>query len=114
MPVVLGADGPGRSCVPEDELNPVANEPESSEFDDDLDDDDLDDESEDLHEEPQGVELRVDEVDDKITHLLRGEVEVEGRMPYSSNATFLVHVHHDGRSHPAIYKPMREIGRAHV
>ena len=28
-------------------------------------------------------------------------------MPYSSNATFLVHVVADGRSHPAIYKPMR-------
>ena len=28
-------------------------------------------------------------------------------MPYSSNATFLVHVEHDGLSHPAIYKPMR-------
>lgn len=58
-------------------------------------------------EEPQGVELRVDDVEDPIEHLLRGEIEVEGRMPYSSNATFLVHVVHDGRSHPAIYKPMR-------
>lgn len=58
-------------------------------------------------EEPQGVELRVDQVDDPIEHLLRGDVEVEGRMPYSSNATFLVHVVHEGRSHPAIYKPMR-------
>ena len=28
-------------------------------------------------------------------------------MPYSSNATFLVHVVHEGKSHPAIYKPMR-------
>ena len=28
-------------------------------------------------------------------------------MPYSSNATFRVHVVHEGRSHPAIYKPMR-------
>ena len=28
-------------------------------------------------------------------------------MPYSSNATFLVHVVADGRSHPAIYKPTR-------
>lgn len=60
-----------------------------------------------LHEEPQGVELRVDDIDDPIEHLLRGEVEVEGRMPHSSNATFLVHVVHEGRSHPAIYKPMR-------
>ena len=28
-------------------------------------------------------------------------------MPYSSNATFLVHVAHEGLSHPAIYKPLR-------
>jgi uncharacterized repeat protein (TIGR03843 family) len=55
----------------------------------------------------EAVELRVDDVDDAVEHLLRGEVEVEGRMPHSSNATFLVHVVHDGRSHPAIYKPMR-------
>ena len=40
----------------------------------------------------RGVELRIDDVDDPIEHLLRGEIEVEGRMPYSSNATFLVHV----------------------
>jgi uncharacterized repeat protein (TIGR03843 family) len=60
-----------------------------------------------LHAEPQGVELRVDDVDDPVEHLLRGEVEIEGRMPYSSNATFLVHVVHCGRSHPAIYKPLR-------
>jgi uncharacterized repeat protein (TIGR03843 family) len=64
-------------------------------------------EDDDEEDEPQGVELRVDDVDDPIAHLLRGEVEVEGRMPYSSNATFLVHVVHEGKSHPAIYKPMR-------
>jgi len=69
--------------------------------DDDFEDDDLDDEN------TRGVELRVDDIDDPITHLLHGDIEVEGRMPYSSNATFLVHVTHDGRSHPAIYKPTR-------
>ena len=58
-------------------------------------------------DEPQGVELRVDDIDDPIVHLLRGEIDVEGRMPYSSNATFLVHVVHDGLTHPAIYKPLR-------
>ncbi|MEM9040888.1 MAG: SCO1664 family protein [Actinomycetota bacterium] len=58
-------------------------------------------------EEQTGVELRVDDIDDPIEHLLRGEIDVEGRMPHSSNATFLVHVVHDGRAHPAIYKPMR-------
>ena len=61
----------------------------------------------DIEQEDQGVELRIDPVDDPITHLLQGEIDVEGRMPYSSNATFLVHVTHEGRSHPAIYKPMR-------
>jgi uncharacterized repeat protein (TIGR03843 family) len=42
------------------------------------------------------------------THVLcAGEVEVEGRMPWSSNATFLVTVHHGGTRHRAIYKPVR-------
>lgn len=44
---------------------------------------------------------------DVVEFLSRGEIEVEGRMPYSSNATFLVHVtcsDHRGR---AIYKPLR-------
>ena len=72
----------------------------SGEYEEDFDED------EDEEDERQGVELRVDHVDDPIEHLLRGEVEVEGRMPYSSNATFLVHVEHEGKSHPAIYKPM--------
>ena len=54
-----------------------------------------------------GVRLDVDVVDDPIEHLLRGEIDVAGRMPYSSNATFLVHVERDGARHPAIYKPMR-------
>jgi len=66
------------------------------------------DDDHDLDEDEQtGVRLRVDEVEDPIRHLLRGEIEVEGRMPYSSNATFLVHVHCDGASHPAIYKPQK-------
>jgi uncharacterized repeat protein (TIGR03843 family) len=55
----------------------------------------------------RGVELRIDDVADPIGHLLRGEVDIEGRMPYSSNATFLVHVDHEGARHPAIYKPVR-------
>ena len=70
-----------------------------------LHDDDHDDHDDD--DDERGVELRVDAVDDPIRHLLQGEVEIEGRMPYSSNATFLVHVTHDGASHPAIYKPTR-------
>jgi uncharacterized repeat protein (TIGR03843 family) len=57
--------------------------------------------------EPDPIELRIDDVDDPVRHLLRGDIDIEGRMPYSSNATFLVHITHEGRSHPAIYKPMR-------
>jgi len=77
-------------------------------FDDAFDDEAFDDGSDDEHDDGgHGVELRVDDVDDPIGHLLRGEIEIEGRMPYSSNATFLVHVDHDGTSHPAIYKPTR-------
>jgi uncharacterized repeat protein (TIGR03843 family) len=72
-------------------------------FDDEFEDDEFEDEPDD----ERGVELRVDPVDDPIRHLVRGEIAVEGRMPYSSNATFLVHVVHDGASHPAIYKPTR-------
>ena len=68
--------------------------------------DDVDD-SDDFDDDERGVELRIDDVDDPITHLLQGEIEIEGRMPYSSNATYLVHVTLDGASHPAIYKPMR-------
>ena len=75
--------------------------------DDDDDDDDGMDDEEDEEDDKQGVELRIDKIDDPIEHLLQGEIEVEGRMPYSSNATFLVHVTHNGKSHPAIYKPMR-------
>jgi len=52
------------------------------------------------------AELRVDSIDDPIRHLLRGDIEVDGRMPYSSNATYLVHVVREGLAHPAIYKPM--------
>lgn len=63
----------------------------------------LDDDPE--YEDERGVQLRVDDVDDQVTHLLRGDIEVEGRMPYSSNGTFLVHVVHEEKAHPAIYKP---------
>ena len=97
MSVVRAPDGSRRPRLPADELTVV------DEFDDPLVD-----ESDDVDEsDERGVELRVDAVEDPIDHLLRGEIEVEGRMPYSSNATFLAHVTHDGRSHPAIYKPVR-------
>ncbi|MEO7837259.1 MAG: SCO1664 family protein [Acidimicrobiales bacterium] len=42
-----------------------------------------------------------------LTHLSCGEVELKGRMPWSSNATFLVEVTHEGSSMTAIYKPAR-------
>lgn len=98
--MVWQSDRPRRAPVPTDELSgvdPLTDDEFDDEFDDGVEDDD----------EQRGVELRVDEVDDQITHLLRGEIEVEGRMPYSSNGTFLVHVVHEGRSHPAIYKPTK-------
>jgi uncharacterized repeat protein (TIGR03843 family) len=42
------------------------------------------------------------------TPLLRkGAIEVVGRMPYSSNATFLVSVSADGETTHAVYKPTR-------
>lgn len=45
--------------------------------------------------------------DELIDLFQNGEVEVEGRMPNSSNATLLVTVSDDDRSHKAIYKPGR-------
>lgn len=36
-----------------------------------------------------------------------GELEIEGRMPWSSNATFLGVINHAGHTHRAIYKPVR-------
>ncbi len=44
-------------------------------------------------------------VHELIELLEGGEIDVEGRMPYSSNATFLVEVSEGDRSHRAIYKP---------
>lgn len=47
---------------------------------------------------------------DELTpeELLRcGDLEIEGRMPWSSNATFLGVVSHGAQTHRAIYKPVR-------
>ncbi|MDP9389578.1 MAG: SCO1664 family protein [Actinomycetota bacterium] len=44
---------------------------------------------------------------DALAVLARGAVELRGRMPWSSNATFLVEVCHGNSSLPAIYKPHR-------
>ncbi len=47
-------------------------------------------------------ELSTDPIPDPEEFLRAGEIEVDGRMPWSSNATFLVTVHHDGTEHHAI------------
>ncbi|HET7486751.1 MAG TPA: SCO1664 family protein [Acidimicrobiales bacterium] len=47
------------------------------------------------------------DLDDVLTVLSSGAVEVQGRMPWSSNATFLVDVCHEGVTLPAVYKPAR-------
>ena len=44
--------------------------------------------------------------DRALTMLAEGEVELVGRMPYSSNATFLVEIVHDGLEAQGIYKPL--------
>jgi uncharacterized repeat protein (TIGR03843 family) len=44
---------------------------------------------------------------DALTALLHGDVELEGRLPWSSNATFVVSVCCDGVSSRAVYKPGR-------
>ena len=45
--------------------------------------------------------------DTDLTPLREGEMAVEGRMPYSSNGTFLVRVAHEGTEELAVYKPVR-------
>jgi len=44
---------------------------------------------------------------DALTVLAEGQVELRGRLPWSSNATFLVEVCHGGATMPAVYKPRR-------
>ncbi len=43
----------------------------------------------------------------RLEHLSSGEIRVLGRMPYSSNATFLVEVNKDSATSRGIYKPSR-------
>ncbi len=47
------------------------------------------------------------ETDRALDLLAEGDVELRGKMPYSSNVTFLVDVAHDGLDAQAIYKPIR-------
>jgi uncharacterized repeat protein (TIGR03843 family) len=42
-----------------------------------------------------------------LTRLREGEMTIEGRMPYSSNGTFLVRIQLDGEEELGIYKPVR-------
>ena len=44
---------------------------------------------------------------DPLTILAHGEIEIQGRMPWSSNQTFLVTVSLNGVDLPAVYKPGR-------
>ena len=46
--------------------------------------------------------------DDAALEFLRtAEIDIEGRMPWSSNATFLVNLQLEGQVHQGIYKPVR-------
>ncbi len=45
--------------------------------------------------------------DADLALLRTGEIDIEGRMPYSSNGTFLVRITQDGAEELAIYKPVR-------
>lgn len=63
-------------------------------------DDEPDDESPFLERDPIPT-------DRALELLTSGEVEILGRMPYSSNATFLVDIEHDELRAQGIYKPLR-------
>lgn len=51
--------------------------------------------------------LASEAIPDPVAFLVNAEPEIEGRMPWSSNATFLVTMRHDGAEQRAIYKPVR-------
>ena len=44
---------------------------------------------------------------DPLTLLGAGDIEVRGRLPWSSNGTFLVELCHEGTAGLAVYKPLR-------
>ena len=50
--------------------------------------------------------MSADELD-RIEILMSADLEIEGRMPWSSNATFAVFVRSGDSEHRAIYKPIR-------
>ena len=45
--------------------------------------------------------------DDAIDFLTHGKIDVEGLVPWGSNYTFIVTIHHDGKQANAVYKPSR-------
>jgi len=51
--------------------------------------------------------LATEQIPDPIAFLMTADAELEGRMPWSSNATFLVNMHCDNQTHRAIYKPVQ-------
>ena len=51
--------------------------------------------------------LASERIPDPVAFLMHAEPELEGRMPWSSNATFLVTMRLDGIEQQAIYKPVR-------
>jgi uncharacterized repeat protein (TIGR03843 family) len=51
--------------------------------------------------------LATSTIPDPVSFLDEADVDVEGRMPWSSNATFLVTMRADGAQQRAIYKPER-------
>ena len=50
--------------------------------------------------------MSADELD-RIEILMSADLEIEGRMPWSSNATFAVFVRSGDSEYRAIYKPIR-------
>ena len=52
-------------------------------------------------------ELTLDGVDDPIAFLHTADIEIDGRLPWSSNATFLVTLRAGDAAQRAVYKPVR-------
>jgi uncharacterized repeat protein (TIGR03843 family) len=51
--------------------------------------------------------MSTDELSHPLVLLREGQIEIEGRMPWSSNGTYLVTLEHEGVGWRAIYKPER-------
>lgn len=53
------------------------------------------------------LQRRPIETGQALALLRHGDIEIRGRMPYSSNATFLVDLSNDGLKAQAVYKPLK-------